>query len=204
MGGKKIKALTSCGRSGWVNSRTENKERTLFLFNNLLTGCPVPKASAVRKHLPALDSIDNSLALNCIQSLFADLDGNRFYVNYELRGVAKHLISNGLADGGIPSSNNEFLAFTKTPIGMLKDGYGLFPDKDKKAITISDAKPYDAILTLDGCTDICAIPLLMVSLLRLNESLRATVNDSLFSISRTLMRKVRFPPACSCRMNASS
>lgn len=150
MGGKKIKALTSCGRSDWVNSRTENKERTLFLFNNLLTGCPVPKASAVRKHLPALDSVDNSLALNCIQSLFADLDEDRFYVNYELRGVAKHLIGNGFADGGIPSSNIEFLAFTKTPIGMLKDGYGLFPDKDKKAIAISDAKPYDAMLTLDG------------------------------------------------------
>ncbi len=150
MGGKKIKALTACGRSDWVKSRTENKERTLFLFNNLLAGCPVPKASAVGKILPALDSVDNSLASNCLQSLFSDLDEDRFYVNYELRGVAKYLINNGLADGNIPSSNMEFLAFAKTPIGMLKDGYGLFPDKNKKSIANSDAKPYDAILTLDG------------------------------------------------------
>lgn len=164
----------------------------------------MPKASAVRKHLPALDSVDNSLALNCIQSLFADLDEDRFYVNYELRGVAKYLIGNGFADGGIPSSNIEFLAFTKTPIGMLKDGYGLFPDKDKKAIAISDAKPYDAMLTLDGLYRHLRNLLLTVSLLKLNGSLRVTASENLFSISRTLMRRVRFPPACSCRINALS
>lgn len=147
---KKMKALTAAGRSGWATSAFLSKEREHFCVNSFLFGCPIPSVSSSGKHLSALDLADNSKAAQTLRVIFGDLDPSAFFCNLELRQVAKHLIDIGSDGDRVPKGNSEFLVFSKSPYGVLKDQYSLFPDKEKLELTSSDAQPYGSLLVLDA------------------------------------------------------
>lgn len=150
MTSNKLKALSSENRSEWANASFTSRERELFCVNTFLFGCPIPGVSAAGKTLPALSAADNGRASNLLQNLFNDLDNNNFYCNLELRQVAKRLIELKRDGAKVPSGNGEFLIFSKSPWGVLKDSYGLLQNRERKSLKAEDAKPYDNLLTLDA------------------------------------------------------
>lgn len=150
MTSNRLRALSSGNRSGWANAQFLSKERELFCVNTFLYGCPIPGVSAVGKRLPALSVADNGQAVQTLNALFGDLDEDCYYCNLELRQVAKQLIESKRDGTRVPSGSSEFLIFSKSPWGVLKDSYGLFKSREKKSLKAEDAKPYDGLLVPDA------------------------------------------------------
>ena len=150
MPSKRMKALSSAGRTAWAKATFTSKERELFCVNAFLFSCPIPGVSSSGKHVAALDLVDNGLASKVLKNLFGDLDPYCCYSNSEIRQVARRLIDLKLDGGKVPNGTSEFLIFSKSPNGVLKDHYGLFVDKEKKSLSAGDVRPYDSILVLDA------------------------------------------------------
>lgn len=150
MTSNKLKALSSKNRSDWANSSFTSKDRELFCVNTFLYGCPIPGVSASGKPLQALSTVDNGLAAQTLANLFGDLDADHYFCNSELRQVAKQLIKLKFDGTKVPTGNKEFLIFSKSSFGVLKDHYGLFQEREKRSLRAEDARPYDSLLILDA------------------------------------------------------
>lgn len=145
-----MKALSAAGRSEWANSSFLTREHEHFYVRSFLFGCPIPATTSSGKHLPALDAVDSGMAAQVLDKLFGDLGPSSYYCNLELRQVARHLIDTKHDRDKVPRGNHEFLIFSKSPYGVLKDHYGLFPDKERQGLSANDVKPYEHLLILDA------------------------------------------------------
>ena len=146
----KLKALSAQGRTGWANAHFQSKERELRCVRAFVFNCPVPGTSIAGGRIDALERVDNSMAKQALDSLFDSFPEDDFFCHTELRQVAKTLIKSNRDEGKVPKGGTEFAVFAKSPVGVLKDSYGLYSDRERKSLKVEDLKPYSDLLTLDA------------------------------------------------------
>ena len=147
---QRMKALKSQGISMWANSQFVNREHMDRLLSGYLWGCPIPMVSASGVVGPLFKNADNSAAAERMDRI-ANLLGVESVFHYqELRQIARWLKREGRDDNSVPKGNREFICFSESATGVLKDTYGLYGTIKKDELKAAERKPYASLLTLDA------------------------------------------------------
>ena len=146
----KLRALTAEGRTGWANACVESKQRKLILLDSFILHSPIPGIAHGGRPTPALVTHSNSLADGELSALTDGIEKERFYSSFELRQVAKRLISEGWDGDRVPTGSSEFICMSISPQSVLKKTYGLFDDISSDAISTQDRNAYSSLLRLDA------------------------------------------------------
>ena len=146
----KLKALTAEGRTGWANARVDSNRRKLFLLDSFVLHCPIPGVAHRVGSSPALNGCNNQLAFQEVAFITEGIGKEEFYSNFELRQVAKWLISKGFDSHKVPGGSSEFICMSISPQSVLKKTYQLYPDIKSEEIGAEDRNRYKNLLCLDA------------------------------------------------------
>lgn len=147
---EKSKALLAEGRTTWIKPYTSSREHKLFIFEAFVLGCPIPHVSGAGKMFAPLSRRDNNLSQRYLERFLGDISEGQVYSSFDSRQVAKKLVEDKRDGCSIPNGGHEFACFTKSPAGVLKDAYSLYPDIERDALRAKEYGPYESLLELDA------------------------------------------------------
>lgn len=150
MSRQRMKALKSQGISMWANSKFVNREHMDRLLSGYLWGCPIPMVSASGVVGPLFKNVDNSAAAERMNRIANLVGAERVFHSQELRQIAGWLKRKGRDDNSVPTGNREFICFSESATGVLKDAYGLYESMKKDELKAAERRPYVSLLTLDA------------------------------------------------------
>lgn len=151
MGGKKLKALTAIGRTNWATGKFSCSGHMDQILTAFLWGCPLPGVSACGRSLSVFERVDNASAGRILAQFISSFNNNvDVFHSVELRQIAKQLINDKRAGDRVPRGRREFIYFSESQTGVLKDAYGLYSNIEKQDLRSNHRSPYINILILDG------------------------------------------------------